>query len=73
MLGTVIGVLEAFEAISKSGLGDPSVFASGISMALITTVAGLIVAIPHYVGYNYIIGMLDTLEIELKKEITNKV
>lgn len=69
LLGTVTGVLLAFEAISKSGMGDPSVFAGGISMALITTVAGLIVAIPHYIGYNYLIGMLDGLEATVTSEI----
>jgi biopolymer transport protein ExbB len=73
LLGTVIGVLDAFEAISKSGLGDPSIFASGISMALITTVAGLIVAIPHYIGYNYIVSSLDHFEQELEKDILNRL
>jgi len=57
LLGTVVGVLTAFDAIAKQGLGDPSIFSGGISIALITTVAGLIVAIPHYVGYNYFIGL----------------
>ncbi len=65
LLGTVIGVLSAFEAISRLGLGDPSIFAGGISLALITTVGGLIVAIPHYIGYNYLIGMLDHLEADI--------
>jgi biopolymer transport protein ExbB len=73
LLGTVVGVLGAFEAISKQGLGDPSVFASGISLALITTVGGLIVAIPHYVGYNYLIGMLDRLEVSVGKEMSCKI
>jgi biopolymer transport protein ExbB len=73
LLGTVIGVLFAFESISKQGLGDPSIFAGGISLALITTVGGLIVAIPHYIGYNYLIGMLDNLEASLHKEITQKI
>ncbi len=70
LLGTVIGVLGAFEAISKAGLGDPSIFAGGISLALITTVGGLIVAIPHYIGYNYLIGMLDKLEAKLNTELS---
>jgi len=69
LLGTVVGVLLAFDAISKSGMNDPSAFAGGISMALITTVAGLIVAIPHYIGYNYLIGMLDSLESTVTSEI----
>jgi biopolymer transport protein ExbB len=73
LLGTAIGVLSAFEAISKLGLNDPSIFASGISLALITTVGGLIVAIPHYIGYNYLIGMLDKLEAKLGKEMSLKI
>ncbi len=40
LLGTVIGVLDSFDSITKSGLGDPSIFSSGISVALITTIAG---------------------------------
>ncbi len=73
LLGTVIGVLAAFEAISKQGLGDPSVFASGISLALITTVGGLVVAIPHYIGYNYLVGMLDKLEANLNTKMSLKI
>lgn len=73
LLGTVIGVLSAFEAISKQGMDDPSIFASGISLALITTVGGLIVAIPHYIGYNYLMGMLDKLEATLGREMSHKI
>jgi biopolymer transport protein ExbB len=73
LLGTVTGVLFAFEAISKQGLGDPTIFSSGISLALITTVGGLVVAIPHYIGYNYLIGMLDRLEIILNKELNQVI
>jgi biopolymer transport protein ExbB len=69
LLGTVIGVLISFESISKAGMDDPAVFAGGISLALITTVAGLIVAIPHYIGYNFLIGMLDRHESRLIKEV----
>ena len=73
LLGTVIGVLTAFEAISKQGLGDPSIFASGISLALITTVGGLVVAIPHYIGYNYLVGILDKLEANLNTLMSLKI
>ncbi len=73
LLGTVIGVLSAFEAISKQGLGDPSIFAGGISLALITTVGGLIVAIPHYIGYNYLIGMLDKLEAKFNMQLSTRI
>ena len=73
LLGTVIGILNSFDSISHLGLGDPTVFSSGISIALITTVAGLIVAIPHYIGYNYFIGSLDNIEIKLEKEILDTI
>lgn len=69
LLGTVIGILSAFKVISDVGLSNPSLFAGGISTALLTTVGGLIVAIPHFVGYNYLVGALDDLEIQLEKEV----
>ena len=73
LLGTVVGILNAFDAISIAGLGDPTIFSSGISIALITTVAGLIVAIPHHMGYNYFIGAIDKLEITLQHEVYAKL
>ncbi|MCV6608896.1 MAG: MotA/TolQ/ExbB proton channel family protein, partial [Campylobacterales bacterium] len=63
LLGTVLGVLEAFQQIAAAGLGNGADnFASGISLALITTIGGLIVSLPHYIGYNYINGMITNLE-----------
>lgn len=73
LLGTVIGVYKSFEVITKSGLGDPSVFSNGIAVALITTIAGLIVAIPHHLAYNHFISQLDAIELKAKKEIVAKV
>ncbi len=73
LLGTVLGVLTAFHVMSQTGLNNPSNFAQGISMALITTVGGMIVAIPHYVGHNYLLGMLDKLENVLEKKTLSKV
>jgi len=73
LLGTVVGVLTAFDAIAKQGLGDPSVFSGGISIALITTVAGLIVAIPHYIGYNYFASLLNSIELKLEKEVLERL
>ena len=69
LLGTVIGIYTAFQGISQNGLGDPSYFADGISMAMITTIAGLIVSIPHYVGYNYLVSMMDKLELTYTQEL----
>ena len=73
LLGTVYGVYKAFEAITQKGLGDPTVFSGGISIALITTIAGLIVAIPHHIAYNHFISIIDTIELKAKKEILSKL
>lgn len=73
LLGTVIGVLIAFQVMSKTGLNNPSSFAKGISMALLTTVGGMIVAIPHYIGHNYLLGLLDNLESSIEQKVLNKV
>lgn len=69
LLGTVYGVFKAFEAITQKGLGDPTIFSNGISIALITTIAGLIVAIPHHIAYNHFISQIDAIELKAKKEI----
>ncbi|MEN8717247.1 MAG: MotA/TolQ/ExbB proton channel family protein [Sulfurovum sp.] len=69
LLGTVIGVYKSFEAITQKGLGDPTIFSNGIAIALITTIAGLIVAIPHHIAYNHFISMLDDIELKAKKDI----
>lgn len=69
LLGTVIGIYEAFSVISAKGLSDPGAFAQGVSFALITTIVGLIVAIPHYVAHNYLSGELDSLEIQMEKQV----
>ncbi|NPA30193.1 MAG: MotA/TolQ/ExbB proton channel family protein [Epsilonproteobacteria bacterium] len=73
LLGTVIGVLMAFESIAKAGMGDPTAFAGGVSMALVTTVGGLIVAIIHTIGYNYLVALLDDLEARLEAELLKRL
>lgn len=72
LLGTVIGILGSFENISLNGMDDPTIFADNISLALITTIGGLIVAVPHYIGYNYLIGYLDNLEESMGKDAVEK-
>ncbi len=69
LLGTVVGIFEAFQVIAAKGLDNPGDFASGISLALITTIAGLIVAIPHYIAHNFLTGKLDALEIRFEKVV----
>ena len=53
LLGTIVGMIQAFEAIARQGAGDPQAVAGGINTALITTAAGLVIAIPSILGYNY--------------------
>lgn len=69
LLGTVIGVYMSFEEITVKGLGDPTIFSNGIGIALITTIAGIIVAIPHQIAYNHFIAMIDNIELKAKKEL----
>jgi biopolymer transport protein ExbB len=68
LLGTVIGMVKVFTAITTAGVGNPSVLAGGISEALITTAAGLTVAIPSLIGYRYLRGRIDELVVEMEKE-----
>lgn len=72
LLGTVIGVYKSFEAITQNGLGDPTIFSNGIGIALITTIAGLIVAIPHQIAYNHFISLIDSIELKAKKELVSE-
>lgn len=67
LLGTVTGMIKAFQVVSVQGVGHPSALAGGIAEALITTAAGLIVAIPTFVFYNYFSRKADTLIIEMEK------
>jgi biopolymer transport protein ExbB len=60
-LGTVIGMIQAFENIEAAGTISPSVVAGGISVALITTASGLIVAVILQLFYNYIVSKIDSI------------
>jgi len=61
LLGTVAGMILAFGSLSSSGGGDPSVFADDISMALVTTASGLIVALPAIFAYFFLRDRLQSL------------
>ena len=65
-LGTVIGMVQAFDAIQKAGDISPNVVAGGMKVALITTIAGLIVAIILQVFYNYILSKIDSISIDME-------
>jgi biopolymer transport protein ExbB len=64
----VTGMIQAFEAISSEGVGDPKALSGGIGAALITTAAGLIVAIPSLFAYRYLRGVVDLLVVDMEKE-----
>lgn len=68
LLGTVIGMIKVFAAITSHGVGNPSVLAGGISEALITTAAGLSVAIPSLIFYRFFRGKVDELVLEMEDE-----
>ncbi len=66
-LGTVVGMVQAFDAIQKAGDISPSLVAGGIKVALLTTVGGLIGAIILQVGYNYCVSKIDRLVVEMEE------
>ena len=65
-LGTVIGMIQAFDAIMVAGDMSPAVVAGGMKVALITTVGGLIVAVILQIFYNYILSQVESLTIEME-------
>jgi len=73
LLGTVIGMIEVFSAIMISGVGDANVLAGGISQALITTAAGLTVAIPSYFFYRFFRGMVAEYVISMEEKAINLI
>ncbi len=68
LLGTVIGMIKVFAAITAHGVGNPGVLAGGISEALITTAAGLSVAIPSLIFYRYFRGKVNALVLKMEEE-----
>ncbi|MDR8390559.1 MotA/TolQ/ExbB proton channel family protein [Aliifodinibius sp. S!AR15-10] len=65
--GTVVGMIEAFDAIEQAGDISPSLVAGGIKTALLTTAAGLIAGIILQVGYNYCVSKIDRLIAEMEE------
>lgn len=66
--GTVFGMIRVFATISEKGVAHPSQLAGGIYEALITTAAGLVIAIPTLIFYNYFTARSDRLVLELEKQ-----
>lgn len=66
LLGTVWGVMEAFSAVADQQAASIRTLAPGVSAALMTTIAGLVVAIPSMFGYNFLLGKVKQLSTELE-------
>ena len=72
--GTVVGLIKAFEAVRISEYLSSSAIAGAVTMALITTAAALAVAIPCYIGYNYLLERVNSITLDMEKaalEITS--
>jgi biopolymer transport protein ExbB len=65
-LGTVAGMILAFAAIETAGSVEPSLVAGGIKVALLTTAAGLVIAIPVNIGYNFFVTRIDKLIVDME-------
>ncbi|AFJ02438.1 MotA/TolQ/ExbB proton channel family protein [Methylophaga frappieri] len=68
LLGTVVGMIKVFATITVSGVGNPETLAGGISEALITTAAGLVVAIPSVIFYRYFRGKINRLVVNMEEQ-----
>jgi biopolymer transport protein ExbB len=66
-LGTVIGMIQAFQAIQLAGEVEATLVAGGIKVALITTAAGLTIAIPINIAHNYFVTRIDRLVIDMEE------
>jgi biopolymer transport protein ExbB len=73
LLGTVFGMIEVFNDIVLQGSGNPGALAGGISVALITTAAGLCVAIPAMISHRFFLRRMDTLVVTMEQEAVKLV
>lgn len=71
LLGTVTGTMKAFGVLGKFGaVSDPAALATGVSEALVTTVGGLVVAIPVVIVYNYFVTRINAILTKLENQVT---
>jgi len=73
LLGTVVGMIKVFKVISLQGVGEASALSGGISEALITTAAGLTVAIPTVIFYNFLSQKAENLIMDIEDNANNLV
>lgn len=69
LLGTVVGMIKVFAAITAVGVGHPQELAEGISQALVTTATGLVVAIPALLFYRHFKSRVEALSIAMEREV----
>ena len=72
-LGTVIGMIVAFESIEAAGEVEATLVAGGIKIALTTTAAGLVIAIPVSIAHNYFVSRIDSLVIDMEESAQKMV
>lgn len=71
LLGTVTGTMQAFGVLGRFGaVADPSILAKGVSEALVTTVAGIVVAVPAVIFYNYLVTKVNLILIKIENQVT---
>ncbi len=68
LLGTVLGIIEAFMAVTGGGMADPSLLANGISKALVTTAGGIFVAIPAMIMHRYFVRHITTVAVDMEQQ-----
>lgn len=73
LLGTVFGMIQVFSVITSVGVGNPHILAGGIAKALITTAAGLCVAIPALIFHRYFRGLVEKLTVEMEDQAVRLV
>jgi biopolymer transport protein ExbB len=70
LLGTVTGTMKAFGVLGQFGaVSDPSVLAAGVSESLITTVGGIVTAVPCVIFYNYLVGKVNLIMVKLENQV----
>ena len=72
-LGTVMGMIQMFRVIQEAQLPSPGQLAGGVWIALLTTAAGLVVAVPAYVAYNYLVSRVQHLVLDMEKAASDIV
>lgn len=73
LLGTVLGMITSSSVLSTQGMNNPSELIGGIAQALITTAAGLMVAIPALIGYNYLVSKIDSIITDIEITTTDLI